>query len=126
MRRVLIAATAGLTVFAATLAFAASLTVTPATVGAGAGSVSSCDTNGVTTTYTTGFDATAGYTVTAVTVAGIAAACNGQAVRATLVNGSGASLGTGAPVTISGTSAVVSISGTVAVSAVEAVHVSIS
>jgi hypothetical protein len=123
VRRLLIATTAGLTVFGATFAAATNLTVAAAPVGAGAGSVSSCDTDGVTTSYTTGFDATAGYTVTAVAVAGIAAACNGQSVRVTLVNGSGASVGTGNAVTISGTSASVPMTGTVAASSVQSVHV---
>jgi hypothetical protein len=123
VRRFVIAAVAALTVFGAVLASAAILTVTTSPLGAGAGSVASCDTNGVTTTYTTGFNASVGYTVTAVSVGGIAPACNGQAVWVQLVDSGGASVGGGGPVTITGVSAAVPIAGTVAASSVTSVHV---
>ena len=121
----LVAATAA---FAVVHAAAASLTVTSGLVGAGSAGVSACDAGGVSTTYTTGFDATAGYTVTEVTVTGIDAACAGQAVRVNLADSANASVGAGGPVAVpgGGGSAVVSITGTVAVSAISNVHVVIS
>ena len=122
-RRVATALLAGAVAFAVVLAAASTLGVTSTAVQAGSGSVTSCDTDGVTTTYTTGFDATAGYTVSSVAISGIAAGCNGKSINVVLADGSNASLGTGTAVTISATSATVTISGTVATSAVANVHV---
>lgn len=128
MRRVMVGLVAATAAFAAVHAAAASLTVTSDLLGAGSAGVSSCDADGVSTAYTTGFDATAGYTVTQVTVTGIASGCGGLAVRVTLANSANASVGGGGPVTVpgGGGSVVVPITGTVAVSAVNNVHVVIS
>jgi hypothetical protein len=57
--------------------------------------VAACDANGVTVSYTTAYDALlGGYKVTSAVVAGIAPACNNQAISVTLRDGTGASLGT--------------------------------
>ena len=64
-------------------------------LGATNGTVTSCDTNGVTMRYTNAFDATAHlYTTTAVQVRGINAACRGKSLRLTLATPL-AAIGTG-------------------------------
>ena len=93
-KRFLIAALVGVTVFAIVFAVAASLTVTPATLGAGTGTVASCDTNGVATSFDTSYSATAaGYKVTTVHVTGIATpGCDGLTMKVTLIGAGDASL----------------------------------
>lgn len=88
-KRLAIVLATAVAVFGAVFAFAASLGVSSATLGAGSGVVSSCDTNGVTTTYGTTYSS--GYIVNSITVTGIAAACDGLTVSATLT-GTGANL----------------------------------
>ena len=77
-------------------ASAASLGGLPAAgLGATNGSVTSCDTNGVTVRYTNTFDTTAHlYTTTAVQVRGINAACRGKSLQLTLATPL-AAIGTG-------------------------------
>lgn len=86
---------AALAAFGAVTASAASLGgLTTDKVGADDVTVAACDTDGLTTTYTTAYESTLpGYEVATVTVGGIAAACNGDTMRVTLVNSSNASLG---------------------------------
>lgn len=81
-------------------------------LGADNGTVSSCDTDGVTIAYTSAYDSTAGlYKVTSVTVSGINVACNAKTLNVTLTDASNASLGSGSA-TIAGTSQAVTMSPT--------------
>jgi len=92
--RLLIATIVGIMVFATVFAVAASLTVTPSSLGAGTGTVSSCDTNGVATSFDTTYSAVAvGYKVTTVHVTGIATpGCDGLTMKVTLIGAGDASL----------------------------------
>ena len=92
-KRLIIAAVLGITAFVTAFAAAASLTVTSNTLGAGTGTVASCDA-GVTTSFDTAYSSTvAGYKVTVVHVDGLATpACDGKAIKVTLVGGSDVSL----------------------------------
>lgn len=95
-KRLIYALLAGVSTFGAITASAATLGgLTPQGLGADDASVASCDTNGVTTSYTTQYNTTttAGYKVDDVTVNGIADACNGKTMKITLVGASNASLG---------------------------------
>ncbi|MEW6473987.1 MAG: hypothetical protein AB1679_17185 [Actinomycetota bacterium] len=86
----------GVTAFAGVTASAATLGgITSTGLGADDVTVASCDTNGVSTSYTTAYNTTtaAGYKVDDITVAGIADACNGKSMKITLVGASNASLG---------------------------------
>ena len=96
-KRLLIAILAGITVFASVFAMAASLGgITSSTVGADNTTVASCDTDGVTTAYTTGWDVTdKRYEVTTVTVAAVNDACDGKTLGVTLTDTTGAQIGTG-------------------------------
>ena len=97
MRRNLFALAAAVVVFCSVLAMAASLGgITSDGLGADGTAVASCDADGVTTSYTTSYNATAGeYVVTAVTVGGVANACDGKSIQVTLANSSGTSVGSG-------------------------------
>ncbi len=73
-------------------------------LGANVQVVASCDTDGVTATFNTDYEATVvpadpdgdgGYVVKSVDLAGISANCNGQALDLTLADGDGLQLGTG-------------------------------
>lgn len=77
-------------VFSTAFAAAASLDVSAGSLGAGSSAVTSCDSNGVTTTYGTTFSASlAGYKVTTVSVNDIATpACAGKTMKVTLLDGS--------------------------------------
>jgi hypothetical protein len=74
-------------------------------VGNNSVSVTACDSNGFTISYTT-----SGGNVTSVGVGGIASACNGASLLVTVVDGSRTSLASGGPVTVSGASATVAVS----------------
>jgi hypothetical protein len=105
MRRTLLKVLAAVTVFGGVFAMAASLGgITSAKLGADDAVVASCDTDGVTTSYTSAWDATdKRYETTSVVVGGVAAACVGQTMKVTLVDSTGASLGEGtASVTAAG------------------------
>lgn len=94
-RRTLIGVVLGVLVFSVVVASAASLGgITSSSLGADDAAVSSCDTNGVTTSYTTTYTATApaGYKVGNVTVGGIADACDGQTLSVTLTGAASAPL----------------------------------
>jgi hypothetical protein len=92
--RLAIALITGLTVFATVFAMAASLNVTASTLGAGTGTVASCDTDGVATSFDTAYSATAaGYKVTTVHIAGIATpSCDGRTMKVTLIGAADAAL----------------------------------
>jgi hypothetical protein len=91
--RTVLALVAGLTVFGAVFAFAATLNVGTTALSAGNATVSSCDSDGVNATYTLAYDsAIPGYKVAGVTVNGINAACAGKSVTVNLTDASNASL----------------------------------
>jgi hypothetical protein len=97
MRRTTLKVLAALTVFGGVFAMAASLGgISSAKLGADDTVVASCDTDGVTTSYTSAWDATdKRYETTTVAVGGVAAACVGQTMKVTLVDSTGAALGEG-------------------------------
>jgi hypothetical protein len=129
-KRTLIALLAGLTVFASVFALAASLGgITSTTVGADDAVVASCDTNGVTTGYATGWDATdERFEVTSVTVGGVADTCDGQTLSVSLTDSTGAQIGAGtlAIPTSAATSHTVALTTASSAELTEGVHVLIS
>ena len=126
-KRSLLAVLLGVVVFGLTVAAAASLGgITTDNLGADEAVVASCDTDGVTVTYTSSYDATdARYEVTAANVSGIAAACSGETMRVTLADAANASLGE-ATVAIGGTSATATFGTPLAAESVELVAIVIS
>lgn len=95
-KRIVFGLFAGATAFAAVAGSAASLGgITSTGLGADDVAVASCDTNGVSTAYTTQYNTTtaAGYKVDDITVSGIADGCNGKTMKITLIGASNASLG---------------------------------
>jgi hypothetical protein len=121
---VLLALLAGATASGMTLGAAAGLGVGGGRLGTGQTSVTSCDTDGVGATWTTGIDATLGYTVTSVTVTGInTAACSGLPLSVSLTGASGARLGAAGPVTVTAASMAVPFSPAVPAAPVAQVHV---
>ena len=96
-RRTVLALLGGILAFVLIAGAAASLGgITSGDLGADDGIVASCDTNGVTTSYTSAYSATgtAGYKVDDVTVGGISDNCDGQTMTVTLSGASDAELGT--------------------------------
>ena len=96
-RRTVLALLGGILAFALIAGAAASLGgITSGDLGADDAVVASCDTNGVTTSYTTAYSATgtAGYKVDDVTVGGISDNCDGQTMTVTLTGAADAELGT--------------------------------
>ena len=70
--------------------------ITSNDVGADNTAVASCDTNGVTTAYVTGWDATdRRYEITSVTVGGVNDACDGDNLSVSLTNAAGDQIGSG-------------------------------
>ncbi len=96
-RRTIAGILAGLTVFGAVYAMAASLGgITSGSVGADDAVVASCDTDGVTTSYASAWDATdERYEVTSVTVGGINNNCDARTLSVSLTDTSGAQIGSG-------------------------------
>lgn len=117
-----------LALVATAAAIAAAVTASAASLGgitthrlsSGSATISGCDPDGVSVTYTL----SAGV-VQSMTVDGVAAACANGSMRATLVNGSGTSLGASGPATVGGTSVTLTLSPQPVASAVEGVHISI-
>ena len=126
-KRALIAILAGLVVFAGVFAMAASLGgVTSTKVGADNTAVTSCDTDGVTTSYATAWDATdKRYEVTSVTVGNVNDACDGETLSVSLTDASGAQIGSGtlAIPTSAATSHAVSLTTPASAKLTEGVHV---
>jgi len=91
----MVATIVGIMVFATVFAVAASLSISATSLGAGTATVASCDTDGVTTSFETSYNAAvAGYQVTTLHVAGIATpGCGGLTMKATLIGAGDASLG---------------------------------
>ena len=129
-KRTIIAILVALAVFGTVFGMAASLGgITSAGVGADSGAVASCDTNGVTSAYTTAWDATdERYEVTAVTVGGVADTCDGQTLSVSLTDAGDAQLGTGSVAipTSAATSFVVTLSTAASAELAEGIHVLIS
>ena len=96
-RRTVLALIVSLMVFSSLYAMAASLGgITSDSVGADSAVVASCDTNGVTTAYVTGWDATdERYEITSVTVGGVADTCDGRTLSVNLTDPTGAQIGSG-------------------------------
>lgn len=116
----------GAAAFAGVFAMAASLSVGSNSLGAGTADVASCDADGVAHTYTTAYaTAIPGYRVSGVQVTGIAAACNGYSIKATLLDTADASL-TEVTGTISGTTHSFTVTGAVSAANVEDIAVVIS
>jgi hypothetical protein len=122
---------AGVTVFGAVFASAASLGgITSGNVSADNAVVASCDTDGVTTAYTTSWDGTDDrYEVTSVTVSGIANACDGRTLNLSLTDASNNQIGTGSvaiPSDVLVTSVSVSLSTAASAKDTVGVHASIA
>ncbi len=124
MNRRLLMATLATTVFASALGLAAAIAMTTGSLGTGA-AVTSCNADGVTVASTvTWDDVDKRFEVTAVTVSGIAGACEGDTVSVQLTgSGGGAIAGASGSATISGTSAHIALATPPAASAVEGVEI---
>jgi hypothetical protein len=128
MKRTLIALLAGVAVFAGAFAFAASLgAITTGSVGASAAVVASCDTDGVTTSFSSPAWSAGNkrYEVSSVNVSSIDAACNGDTIKVTLKDSTGASLGEASGAVAAG-AASLAFAGGVAASAVTGIDVVIA
>jgi hypothetical protein len=124
-KKLMIGLIAGSAVFAAVFGAAASLgNITDQSLGANSQTVSSCDSDGVSTGYTVSYDATLGYKVDGVTVSGIAAGCIGKKLNVTLVTGATSTSLTQA--TIAGASETLTVSGGPAATDVDGIHVAIN
>jgi hypothetical protein len=122
-----LAIVAAVAAFGAVSASAASLGgLTGTSLGADVTTVASCDTDGVTVGYTSGYSASAKeYTVSAVNLTGVAAACSGKTANVTLADASGTSLGSGTA-SVSGTSVTVTLSAAASAKSVGNVAVTIA
>jgi len=96
-KRTGIAVLAALLVFGGVLAMAASLGgITSTKVGADNTALASCDTDGVSTSYTTAWDGTDDrYEISTVTVAGVNDACDGQTLSVSLTDATSNQIGSG-------------------------------
>ena len=103
-----IASIAAIIAFGGFLAMAATLGgITADNLGADSSVIASCDTDGVTTSFTVAYDATdARDEITAVTVAGVDAACAGQSLTVTLTDGSDVQLDQTSVTAVSGANVV--------------------
>jgi hypothetical protein len=131
-KRLIIGLIVGVVVFATAFGMAASLGgLTSDSLGADDQTVGTCDSNGVSTSYTTDYRsaAPAGFKVVAVTVAGIADTCDGKTIEVALT-GSGGTLieeQTATVPTAAGTSVTLTFSDADSLAeAVTGVHVMIS
>lgn len=96
-KRVTLSIAAGLIVFGGVFAMASSMSVTSSgQVGAGSSSVSACDGDGVSTSYTTAWDTTdKRFEISSVTVTGIANTCDTLPIAVSLTDSSDVQLGSG-------------------------------
>ncbi len=129
-KRTIAAAIVAVAGFGSVYAMASSLGgVTSAKVGADNVAVAACDTDGVTTAYTTAWDSTDKlYEITTVTVAAVADVCDGQTLSVSLTNSAGVQIGTGTlsiPTSVA-TSHAVTLSTAPSAKLTENVHVLIS
>jgi hypothetical protein len=132
MKRTLTALLAGIVVFATVYGFAASLSVSTASLGAGTSSVAACQNATLTASYAVSYDSSIpAYKVGIVTVNGLdtgAGKCPSKAFKVTLTNASNTSLGEVTGTTpSSGTSFTADFSSSnVSAAAVTNIHVVIS
>ncbi|HUG48291.1 MAG TPA: hypothetical protein VMP67_07735 [Candidatus Limnocylindria bacterium] len=93
--RITISAIVAIAVFSIIYAVAASLNVSAGTLGAGSSDVTSCDSDGVATTFATTFSSSlGGYKVTTVSVTGVdTPACDGRTLKVTLFDAADQALG---------------------------------
>ena len=129
-KRKIIAILVALAIFGTVYATAASIGgVSAAAMGADNVAVASCDTDGVSSGYTTAWDSTdKRYEATAVTVSGVADACDGQTLSVSLTDAAGVQLGTGSvaiPTSVA-TSFVVTLSTAASAKLTEGIHVLIA
>ena len=118
-KRILLGLLAGAMVFSMVIGMAASLGgLTGDSLGADDATVASCDTDGVTSSYTNAYSSTgtAGYKVDSVVVGAIADPCDGSTMSVTLTGTGGTSLGS-ASTTVDVDSAASDTSDTVSVAA---------
>ena len=129
-KRTGIAVLAALLVFGGVLAMAASLGgITSTKVGADNTALASCDTDGVSTSYTTAWDgADDRYEISTVTVSGVADACDTQTLSVSLTDTTGTQIGSGSLVIPSSVATSFGVSLTTAASAKDStgVHVLIA
>lgn len=129
-RRFVVSVLAGLVVFTAVFAMAASLGgITSGGVGADSTTVAACDSNGVTAAYTVGWDVTdERYEVSAVTVGGVSDTCDGLTLSVSLTDSTGAQIGTGTLTlpTSAATSFGVSLGTPASASATTGIHIAIA
>jgi uncharacterized membrane-anchored protein len=129
-KRKIIATLVAFVVFCSVYAMAASLGgVTSNAVGADDVAVAACDSDGISSAYTTAWDATdKRYEVTAVTVSGVDDACDGQTLSVSLTDTAGVQLGTGSVAIPSSVATAFAVSLSTAASAklTEGIHVLIS
>lgn len=119
--RIAIATVSAVALASASFGAAASLGgINARDLSTGQANVLTCDGDGVGLTYTTSSGV-----VQSVTVTDVAAECVNGALRVVLADGSGASIGAGGPVTVSGSSVGVSLSPQPTATAVAAAHISI-
>lgn len=118
----MLAVLAGAAIAATTAGAAASLGgVTTTDLSVGTALVASCDGDGVGLGYTT----SAGI-VQSVTVTDVAAACSSGQLWIVLADASGASIGAGGPVTVSGASVAVALTPQPPATSVAAAHIAIT
>jgi uncharacterized membrane-anchored protein len=129
-KRTITAVLLAFAVLCSVYAMAASLGgLTSSAVGADNVAVAACDSDGVSSAYTTAWDTTdKRYEVTAVTVSGIADTCDGQTLSVSLTDSAGVQLGTGnvAIPTSAATSLAVVLSTAASAELTEGIHVLIS
>ena len=81
------------------VAYAASTTINTGQLGAGSGTVSTCDSSFDLAFGTPTYDAsTSSYVVNTIDFSNVAAGCNGQTIAVTVADGSGTALATGGAV----------------------------
>ncbi len=129
-KRTIVSILVALAIFATVSAIAASLGgVTSSAVSADNVAIVSCDSDGVTSLYTSAWDATdKRYEVTAVTVGGVSDTCDGQTLSVSLTDTAGVQLGTGTTAipTSAATSFVVTLSTAASAKLTEGIHILIA
>lgn len=131
-RRTLLAVLGGIIACSLVVAAAASLGgITSSSLGADDAVVASCDSNGVTTSYTSTYNttSTAGFKVNDVTVGGISDTCDGLTMTVTLTGAANASLGSvsqAVPTGVGTTNVLSFISQSILANSVTGVHIVIS
>lgn len=131
-KRLILAVLVGAAVFTVAFGMAASLGgISASDLGADAAVVASCDTDGVSVSYTTTYSAagTAGYKVADVTVGGINNACDGQDISVNLTGAGNASLqevSSSVPTDAGSTSLTLSFGSSTLAESVTGVHIVIS